>query len=244
VVSAGIRGVAANKKYADYFCIWTNSCWFVHGLQVHFSYKIYHNIKFFVGLHGDETLNTFCLWKHHVNLLLQSFRSVSPDLHHSSTDEDPGLRQVESFAVINLRNKKYYIITLFKIANVFFQTNDKPCTAQPRTQDLRRDPGNEVVYSIHVRVAIRTKIGTLGVHVSARRNSWLLWKKLHSQLLSKHLYFEVTIQPAAGYLVTAGYIVTKKKKAKSDKTQPDPDCVSLSTCSAYTGYSNGKLGKS
>jgi hypothetical protein len=48
-----------------------------------------------------------------VNLLLQSFRSVSPDLHHIiSTDEDPGLR-IESFAVINLRgvstNKKYYM---------------------------------------------------------------------------------------------------------------------------------------
>jgi hypothetical protein len=41
--------------------------------------------------------------KHHGNLLLQSFRSVSPDLHHIiSTDEDPGLR-IESFAVINLR---------------------------------------------------------------------------------------------------------------------------------------------
>ena len=26
-------------------------------------------------------INSFCLWKHHVNLLLQSFRSVSPDLH-------------------------------------------------------------------------------------------------------------------------------------------------------------------
>ena len=66
-----------------------------------------------------------CLWKHHVNLLLQSFRSVSPDQsndasqqittllytkracelnksHIISTDEDPGLR-IESFAVIHLR---------------------------------------------------------------------------------------------------------------------------------------------
>jgi hypothetical protein len=52
--------------------------------------------------------NTFCLLEHHVNLLLQSFRS-----HIISTDEDPGLR-VQSFAVINLRgvstNKKYYIL--------------------------------------------------------------------------------------------------------------------------------------
>ena len=39
--------------------------------------------------------NTFCLWKHHVNLLLQSFRSVY------------------SFAVINLRSlstkRRYYV---------------------------------------------------------------------------------------------------------------------------------------
>ena len=43
--------------------------------------KVNNINKFFVGLHGDKTYNTFCLWKHHVNLLLQSFRSVSPDLH-------------------------------------------------------------------------------------------------------------------------------------------------------------------
>jgi hypothetical protein len=49
-------------------------------------FKCYVN-KFFVGLHGDKTYNTFCLWKRHVNLLLQSFL---------------GLR-IESFAVINLR---------------------------------------------------------------------------------------------------------------------------------------------
>ena len=62
--------------------------------------------KFFVGLHGDKTYNTFCLWKHHVNLLLLVKLS-----HISSTDEDHGLR-IESFAVINLRgvstNKRYY----------------------------------------------------------------------------------------------------------------------------------------
>jgi hypothetical protein len=34
------------------------------------------------------------------------------------------------------------------------------------------------------------------------------------------------------------------KNAKSNKTQPDPDCVSLSAHSAYTIYSNGKLGES
>jgi hypothetical protein len=38
------------------------------------------------------------LWKHHVNLLLQSLNKS----HIISTDEDPGLR-IESFAVINLR---------------------------------------------------------------------------------------------------------------------------------------------
>ena len=59
------------------------------------------------------------LWKHHVNLLLQSFRSVSSDLCRAnnstdnkniinnvinnsiiSNDEDPSLR-IESFAIIN-----------------------------------------------------------------------------------------------------------------------------------------------
>jgi hypothetical protein len=45
------------------------------------------------------------LWKHHVNLLLQSFRSDDEDEDEDPvkiTDEDPGLR-IESFAVINLR---------------------------------------------------------------------------------------------------------------------------------------------
>jgi hypothetical protein len=42
-----------------------------------------------------------CLWKHHVNLLLQSFHIISADIF-ISTDEDPGLR-IESFVVINLR---------------------------------------------------------------------------------------------------------------------------------------------
>ena len=37
------------------------------------------------------------LWKHHVSLLLQSFRSVSSDLHQYiiSTDEDPRLRNTD-----------------------------------------------------------------------------------------------------------------------------------------------------
>ena len=34
------------------------------------------------------------------------------------------------------------------------------------------------------------------------------------------------------------------KNAKSNKAQPDPDCVSLSAHSAYTIYSTGKLGES
>ena len=44
------------------------------------------------------------LWKHHENLLLQSLRSVSSDLHQcqKGTDEDPSLL-MESFAIINLR---------------------------------------------------------------------------------------------------------------------------------------------
>ena len=46
------------------------------------------------------------------------------------------------------------------------------------------------------------KIGTLGVHVSAQRSYMVAMKKFfHSQLLSKHSYLKVTIQPAAGYLV-------------------------------------------
>ena len=36
--------------------------------------------KFLVRLHGEYNPN-LALWKHHVNLLLQSFRSVSSDLH-------------------------------------------------------------------------------------------------------------------------------------------------------------------
>jgi hypothetical protein len=31
---------------------------------------------FFVGLHGDKTYNTFCLWKHHVNAVI-NLRGVS-----------------------------------------------------------------------------------------------------------------------------------------------------------------------
>ena len=38
------------------------------------------------------------------------------------------------------------------------------------------------------------KIGTLGVHVSAQRNSMVTMKKISLTIISKHLYFEVTIQ--------------------------------------------------
>ena len=39
--------------------------------------------KFLVRLHQlhDEYNTSLDLWKHHVNLLLQSFRSVSSDIH-------------------------------------------------------------------------------------------------------------------------------------------------------------------
>jgi hypothetical protein len=47
------------------------------------------------------------------------------------------------------------------------------------------------VAGIHVQ-----KIGTLGVHVSAQRNSIVAMKKISFTIISKHLYFEVTIQPA------------------------------------------------
>jgi hypothetical protein len=40
------------------------------------------------------------------------------------------------------------------------------------------------------------KIGTLGVHVSAQRYSTDAMKKISFTIIRKHLYFEVTIQPA------------------------------------------------
>ena len=57
--------------------------------------------------------------------------------------------------------------------------------------------------AIHWILVVSTviKIGTLGVHVSAQRNSMVAVKKFSFTIISKHLYFEVTIQPAAGYLV-------------------------------------------
>ena len=38
------------------------------------------NIKFLVRLHGEYS-TSLALWKHHVNLLSQSFQSVRLDLH-------------------------------------------------------------------------------------------------------------------------------------------------------------------
>ena len=64
-------------------------------------------IKFLARLHGGYN-TSLALWKYHVNLLLQSFRFESSDLHQIfqififSTDEDPSLR-IECFATINLR---------------------------------------------------------------------------------------------------------------------------------------------
>ena len=57
--------------------------------------------KFSVRLHGEYKTG-LALLKHHLNLILQSFRSVSLDLHQciTSTDEDSSLR-IESFAIIN-----------------------------------------------------------------------------------------------------------------------------------------------
>ena len=42
-----------------------------------------------------SNITSLALWKHRVNLLLQSFRSVSSDLHQCL--------RIENFAVINLR---------------------------------------------------------------------------------------------------------------------------------------------
>ena len=60
------------------------------------------------------------LWKHHVNLVSQSFRYVSSDLHNNnniiiiSTDEDPSLR-IGIFAIVNLRgvSTKLYFNLIF-----------------------------------------------------------------------------------------------------------------------------------
>ena len=41
------------------------------------------SFKFVVRLHSEYN-TILALWKHHVNLLLQSFRSVSSDLHRAN----------------------------------------------------------------------------------------------------------------------------------------------------------------
>ena len=50
--------------------------------------RIDFDFKFLVSLHGEYN-TSLALWKHHVNLSLQSFRPVS--------------LRIESFAIINLR---------------------------------------------------------------------------------------------------------------------------------------------
>jgi hypothetical protein len=60
-------------------------------------------------------------------------------------------------------------------------------------QGLKRsneDQAPEQLQEIKNRYTRRTCICAKELH---------LWKIFHAQLLSKHLYFEVTIQPAAGY---------------------------------------------
>ena len=39
---------------------------FHHSLKEHHKIESNITIKFFVGLHGDKTYNTFCLWKQKV----------------------------------------------------------------------------------------------------------------------------------------------------------------------------------
>jgi hypothetical protein len=63
-----------------------------------------------------------------------------------------------------------------------------------------------IIKALHKR-----KIGTLGVHASAQRNSMVA--KISFTIISKHLYFEVTIQPAAGYLVDCWLYSDYKKKS-------------------------------
>ena len=49
---------------------------------LHLKIYITSNVfKFLLRLHGEYN-TSLALWKHHVNLLLQSFRSVSSDLHN------------------------------------------------------------------------------------------------------------------------------------------------------------------
>ena len=58
--------------------------------------------------------------------------------------------------------------------------------------------------------------------------------------------------PNPSLILTANHDLLKVRKGggggggklKKDKTQPDPDCVSLSARSAFTVYANGKFGKS
>ena len=59
--------------------------------------KHYFN-KFLLCFQGDN------MWKLHLNLPSQSFRSVTSDHNNIriNTDQDPSLR-IESFAMINLR---------------------------------------------------------------------------------------------------------------------------------------------
>jgi hypothetical protein len=57
-------------------------------------------------LYGDKTYNTFCLWKHHVNLLLQNIRSVI-NLRGVSTDKKYNL-----FPVV-VTSMEQVVITLF-----------------------------------------------------------------------------------------------------------------------------------
>jgi hypothetical protein len=90
------------------------------------------------------------------------------------------LRQVILLQMAQTAKKRYQICTLIRI----------PFQRRRICLDILR-----------LSFPIYLKIDTLGVHVSAQRNYMFAIKKCHSQSLSKHSYFKVTIQPAAGYLV-------------------------------------------
>ena len=57
--------------------------------------------------------------------------------------------------------------------------------------DLERTLGP---FQTPLHLFIKVNIGTLGVHVSAQRNFMVTMKKISLTIISKHLYFEVTIQ--------------------------------------------------
>ena len=139
------------------------------------------------------------MWKHHVNLLLQSFRSVSSDLHqcYFSTDEDPSLR-IESSAIINLRGvsaklNKYIVFTMqtYKklIADEFvFRFDDflSRCSAMEQTKRNLLGVSASIYDPLGLIAPITARIKTIFQNLCKDRLNWddiiqpniaLVWNK-------------------------------------------------------------------